>query len=119
MPRKRESLPEDYNSSFPIRLRYIMKKQNKTQQEVADAIGKTRQSIGYYADGTSSPDWKSLAALAEYFDVSTDWLLGLTIREKRPVGITERIGLRDRAIYAIEELSREDRYVLSFLIEQE
>ena len=119
MPRKREILPEDYNEALPIRLRYIMKKQNKTQQDVADAIGKTRQSIGYYADGTSSPDWKVVAALAEYFDVSADWLLGLTIEEKRPEGISEQIGLSDNAIYALEKLSREDRYVLSFLLEQE
>ena len=78
MPRKKELRPEDYSSAFPTRLRDIMSEQGKTQQEVADEIGKTRQAVGYYADGSSSPDWKTLAKLARYFGVSADWLLGIS-----------------------------------------
>lgn len=78
MPRKKEQKPEDYGSPFPSRLREIMCEQGKTQREVADAVGKTRQAVGYYADGSSSPDWKTLVKLAQYFGVSTDWLLGLS-----------------------------------------
>lgn len=78
MPRKREQKAEDFTGAFPSRLREIMRVQNKTQQDVATAIGKTRQAIGYYADGSSSPDWKTIIKLALYFEVSTDWLLGIT-----------------------------------------
>lgn len=78
MPRKENTRPSDYNATFPTRLRTIMRERNKTQQDVANAIGKSRQAVGYYTDGSSSPDWKTLAALSAYFNVSADWLLGLT-----------------------------------------
>lgn len=85
MPRKKNTCPSDCNAAFPTRLRKIMREKNRTQQDVANAIDKTRQAVGYYADGSSSPDWKTLVELSAYFDVSVDWLLGLTdIRSPAP-----------------------------------
>lgn len=78
MPRKRCTTQEGYNASFPARLRKIMEDTKKTQQDVANAIGKTRQAVGYYADGSSSPDWQTLAAIARLFGVSVDWLVGVS-----------------------------------------
>lgn len=78
MPRKKNTCSDDYNAAFPTRLRKIMGEKNRTQQDVANAIGKTRQAVGYYTDGSSSPDWKTLVELSNYFDVSVDWLLGKT-----------------------------------------
>lgn len=78
MPRKRETLPENYNADFPKRLRELLAENGKSQKELADAMGKTRQAIGYYADGSSSPDWEALKFIANYFEVSADYLLGLS-----------------------------------------
>lgn len=78
MPRKKYVTTDSYNKAFPQRLRYLMEKQNVTQQELGNSLQKTRQAIGYYADGSSSPDWETLAKIAKYFKVSTDYLLGLT-----------------------------------------
>lgn len=78
MPRKRGEKSADFYAVFPERLREIMQDHGTTQQELAEYVGKSRQAIGYYADGSSSPDWQTLANLARYFEVSTDWLLGLT-----------------------------------------
>lgn len=78
MPRKKYVTTDSYNKMFPQRLRYLMEKQNVTQQELGNSLQKTRQAIGYYADGSSSPDWETLAKIAKYFKVSTDYLLGLT-----------------------------------------
>lgn len=78
MPRKKNTCSSDFNEAFPSRLRKIMEEKGKTQQELADAIGKTRQAVGYYADGSSSPDWKTIAAIANHLEVSADWLLGLS-----------------------------------------
>ena len=76
MPRKKMTHNEDYYSAFPTRLRAIMEEKNLTQQDIATAIGKTRQAVGYYADGSSSPDWKTIVKLSEFLSVSTDFLLG-------------------------------------------
>ena len=78
MPRKKNITTEDYNKVFPQRLRKAMQLHGETQAEVGDAIGKTRQAVGYYADGSSSPDWETLAKIAKHLGVSTDWLLGLS-----------------------------------------
>lgn len=78
MPRKRETKSDNFYAVFPERLREAMQKRGVTQQELAEYVGKSRQAIGYYADGSSSPDWETLANIARYFGISADWLLGLT-----------------------------------------
>lgn len=50
-----------------------------SQQELADYLGlKARQSVSAYCDGSGQPSWENIAKIAEYFSVSTDWLLGVT-----------------------------------------
>lgn len=78
MPRKREEKPANFYAMFPERLREIMQERGTTQKELAEYVGKSRQAIGYYADGSSSPDWETLANIARYFGVSADWLIGLS-----------------------------------------
>ena len=78
MPRKKSIITDSYNSAFPKRLRYLMETQNVTRQDLGMALQKTRQAVGYYADGSSSPDWETIIKIAQYFRVTTDYLLGLT-----------------------------------------
>nr|DAY19811.1 MAG TPA: repressor protein [Bacteriophage sp.] len=78
MPRKKSITTDSYDKIFPKRLRGLMETKNATQQELGEYLKKTRQAIGYYADGSSSPDWETLVKIARYFKVSTDYLLGLT-----------------------------------------
>lgn len=78
MPRKRTFTPDAYYRDFPSRLRKLLEEEEKTQQEVADAVGKTRQTIAYYASGYASPDWETIIKIAIFFHVSTDYLLGIT-----------------------------------------
>lgn len=78
MPRKRTFTPDAYYRDFPSRLRKLLEEEEKTQQEVADAVGKTRQTIAYYASGYASPDWETIIKIAIFFHVTTDYLLGRT-----------------------------------------
>lgn len=55
-----------------------MRRKNITQQTLADELGVSRQSVSYYCNGQSSPDWETIAKIARYFGVSSDYLLGLT-----------------------------------------
>ena len=82
MPRKREALPETYNDVFPVRLRRLLKDKGETQQELADYLGCTRQMISYYSDGSSSPNVRTIVKIAEYFNVTTDYLLGVKSEAK-------------------------------------
>lgn len=63
-----------------IRLRGV-----RTQQEVADALGISRARYSHYENGRNEPDLLTLGHLADYFNVSTDYLVGRNeaIRENR------------------------------------
>lgn len=80
MPRKRNEQSENYHKAFPTALRRLMDEHKEvTQQILADVLGKSRQAISYYCDGSSSPDWETLVKIANFFSVSTDYLLGVSI----------------------------------------
>ena len=72
----------EVNVMFPARLRTLMQKgidgKRVTQQDLATATGYTRQAISLYLDGSVLPNVEKLCAIAEYFGVSADYLLGLS-----------------------------------------
>ncbi|WP_062048297.1 helix-turn-helix domain-containing protein [Bacillus sp. JCM 19034] len=55
---------------------------NKRQEDVAKEIGVSRATYGHYEIGRTEPDNETLKKLADYFNVSTDYLLGRTVEEK-------------------------------------
>ena len=48
----------------------------KTQQEMADYLGISRQAYSNYENGKREPDYETLLKLGEYLDCSIDYLLG-------------------------------------------
>lgn len=66
-----------FYNPFAIRLRFLMRKQNTKQTELSELLGVTRQSIGKYADGSSLPPVDKIIELANYYNVSTDYILGV------------------------------------------
>lgn len=63
---------------FPTRLRWLMEKYKVTQQELAIVCGVQRQSVSLWYNGITRPDILALVKIAEYLNVSADYLLGLT-----------------------------------------
>lgn len=51
---------------------------DKTLQEVADALGITRVSLGYYEKGERKPDSDMIIKIARYYGVSSDYILGIS-----------------------------------------
>ena len=64
-------------SKISLRIADLRKKKRVTQQELADSIGVSFQTISKWETGINMPDITVLPLLAEYFSVSTDQLLGL------------------------------------------
>lgn len=58
------------------RLRMERARKNVTQAEVATATGTTSVAICNYECGKRVPTLKKLEALAEYYGVTTDYLIG-------------------------------------------
>ncbi|MDO4325146.1 MAG: helix-turn-helix domain-containing protein [bacterium] len=49
-----------------------------TQAEIAEKLGVSRSTIGMYETGAREPDFETLEAIADLFNVDTDYLLGRT-----------------------------------------
>ena len=59
------------------KLKELRKLAGKTQKEIAAAIGVTLSAYSNYEQGTREPSYQILVSIAKYFDVTTDYLLGL------------------------------------------
>ena len=57
------------------------KKNGWSQEELAEKLGVSRQSVSKWEGAQSMPDMKKILQLAEIFDVSTDYLLKDEIEE--------------------------------------
>lgn len=76
---------------FSERLKDLIVDSNLTWKEISDRleIGKNQQK--YWIDNDSAPNGKVLIKLADFFGVTTDYLLGLTdIKEKAVPILTEQ-----------------------------
>ncbi len=60
------------------RLRELRIEKGRKQKEIAAEIGMSMQALSNYENGLREPDFATLNKLAEYFDVSVDYLLGRT-----------------------------------------
>ena len=64
---------------FPDRLKELRKSKGTTQKEMAKIMGlKDDRAYRFYESGKLDLSTTKTLLLAEYFDVSTDYLLGLT-----------------------------------------
>jgi transcriptional regulator with XRE-family HTH domain len=62
---------------FSIRLKQLRELKGVSTQKLADAIGlKSKGSITQFEKTMTSPSADTLVALADYFDVSLDYLVG-------------------------------------------
>ncbi len=53
----------------------LRKKRGLSQEDLAITLGVSRQAVSKWETGDATPDTDKVIALAEYFDVTTDWLL--------------------------------------------
>ncbi|MCT3586966.1 XRE family transcriptional regulator [Levilactobacillus brevis] len=58
------------------RIRELRKDKKLTQEQLGKVLNVSKASISGYENETREPDSKSLVKIAEYFDVSLDYLLG-------------------------------------------
>lgn len=62
-------------------LKRLRKRENLTQQQLADRLGLSRSTIGMYEKGEREPDFETSELIADFFNVRLDFLLD---RKKNP-----------------------------------
>lgn len=65
-------------SVFSERVKKLRKAKKQSQNDVGKALGKSRESISKYELGEREPDPNVIALLAKHFNVSSDYMLGIT-----------------------------------------
>lgn len=107
MPRSKRNTHPGYDSLFAVRLRELIDDAGIPQSALADHIGVTRQAISTYSLGTSLPDIEKFEGIADYFEVSTEYLLGRSDIKKADASkqaTAKYLGLSEEAIDAISGL---------------
>lgn len=70
--------------NFSERLIELRKANNLTQKQVYEGVGMSMLGYQRYEYGTREPSYQKLIALADFFDVSLDYLVGRSdIAERR------------------------------------
>ncbi len=72
---------------FSDNLVQLRKLHKMTQEEVAERVGVTRQAIGKWEAGETTPDLEMAGRLAEVFDVSLDELASFKPEENFGLGV--------------------------------
>lgn len=55
---------------------YLRRKNKLSQYELAERLGFSRGKLANYEQGSRQPDYETIIKIAEYFDVTVDYLLG-------------------------------------------
>lgn len=101
MPKQTEQNTDRYYSMFPTKLRELLEKHPKdghstTYKALGEAVGVRQQTISQYASGQTQPTADVVLRIAEFFDVSVDYLLtGVSSYNK---GYSETLGLSDSSV---------------------
>lgn len=57
-----------------MKILYLRKTLNKTQEEIASILNITRATYANYESGKTQPDFDTLIKIADFYDVSLDYL---------------------------------------------
>ena len=78
------------------KLSKLRKEYNYTQEQLADILGVSRQSISKWESDIAYPETEKLIKIGKLFECSMDYLLNEDITEKQGLQPTERESLWDR-----------------------
>lgn len=94
----------------------------KSQQDVAKDLGIKRESINHWENGVKHIKAEDIAKLAEYYNTSSDFILGLSNVATPDIdtqAAARRYGLSEEALNTIEFLSDNEKWSLEMLLKSE
>ncbi len=91
---------------FPRRLRELRLRRNLSQVELGKALSLDKSTISLYESGRRQPDYATLERLADFFGVSTDFLIGRAIEDadrlmsaaRRLIAVRQSRGITQREL---------------------
>lgn len=71
-------------SDFSVIIKQLRIKHNVKQIDIANYLGVLPRTVRFYESGQRRPDFDGLLALADFFNVSLDYLTGRTDEPDNP-----------------------------------
>jgi len=95
---------------FGLRLKSVRTEKKMTQQQLADKLGIVKASVSSYEQNANSPSLETFLALCKMFDVSADFLLGLSDNMDMKMShlTDEQVSLIMNLINQFERLNKND-----------
>lgn len=90
--------------NFGDNLRSLIKERRMTQKELACHLNIAPSTLGSYVQNKREPDFSTLKTLAEYFNVSIDYLLDYSLDETLDARETEMLRI-------FRSLTKEQQYI--------
>lgn len=91
---------------YSNRVKELRLAKSLSQEQLAEKIGLTKQAISQYERGDRNPSMAVLGALCDFFNVSSDYLLGKDVVTLRFVGKNEIDKLESKSSIRIPVLGR-------------
>lgn len=98
------------------RIRELREDNDKTQREIAEYLGTPYQYYAVYEKGGSEISFERAIALAKYYNVSLDYIAGLTDVKSNPT-VIKPCEQKHQLLNCIEKLSPQERTALSQLLQ--
>lgn len=86
-------------SKFGKRLKELRDERELNQEQIGKLFHVQKSAVSKWEKGMNSPDIETITRLADYFDVSTDYLLGITDKRK-PNHLTKEDMIRSAPEFA-------------------
>lgn len=72
-----------YKETFGQKLKTAREEAGYTQRQITEMTGIKQPTLAGYETGRTEPDIETLGKLADFYNVSVDWLIGTTGNNKK------------------------------------
>lgn len=98
---------------FPQRVKELRKRNNLTQEKFGKIMNVSYQTVGSWERGERQPSYETAKKIADYFEVSTDYLLGKSVPEwasdKDVIDLEEMLNSNVNMAYGGENLTEDEK----------
>ncbi|WP_144461955.1 helix-turn-helix domain-containing protein [Siminovitchia fortis] len=93
---------------FKERLKDLRIEHGYKQEEIAKKLNVTTSAYGYYEQGRNEPSLETLYKIAQFYQVSVDYLLGIINTPNHPVyySFSEDVTLTESEWLAVKEMKK-------------
>lgn len=95
---------DELSSLIGYKISELLESQDKKQKDLAKYLNISNNIVSYWCSGTRKPNIEQIIQIAKYFDVTTDYLLGVShnkTTDSELAAVSKYVGLKDETVKAL------------------